>query len=1070
MSPRQSNLDRPSRLSELLQGGRSCSLADALQWIRELTLQVQKTHEGGRIHRAIVCDRVVVGEDLRAELLDPPETQRLGGQHDDAECCPPELAEADPVDVPRNAAEAARVLERCGRSMDPRRIDVYQLGALLCRLLTAEPVHAYLFSPVTKSKVPRQVRPLLDGMLGHDPAHRIQDCAQVLGVLREIAEEDLGAPASSPSDDTPPRGSTINVSADTPVCAQPAVPPSAASELPFARLGHFRIVGRIERGGMGDVYKGYDESLDRFVAIKVLPTELAQDEDFVRRFRSEAAAAANVADSNVVPVHFIGEDSGHHFFAMQYVDGESLAEHLRRQGALSVDRALEIAADCLAGLEAAHQKGTIHRDVKPGNVIVERKSGRAVLVDFGLAHLMGTSTRMTATGTIMGTVDYIAPEQARGQEIDGRADQYSLGVMLYELLSGRLPFAADSPTAMLFQHAYEPPFPLRRAAPDVPPAVVAIVDRMMAKAPADRYPSCAAVLEDIRAFRERRAVSAAAPSVEATATEIPPASDPLAGLPLPDVIARMVSDNRWQRVRDWAATMFRRHAPEIVKELRTTTQRVDGAVAEYERRRDRLARLHAEAQEIGANLLEQIDANREAVTQADARLHATQNADEKEAVLVEKRECEENLAALQTQHAEQLRNNEDLELELHKAEAALARLRSQRDLLKARLRSAEARQGRLSGRSRTKRRRWIAAAALTLGLLAAVSLWWRSLIGRPPTSLPSTTLPSTSRASTSLPSTPVEQAEKGEASGPAEKPAEPPAEPSPVIEAEANRSILTNSIGMKLVRVPAGKFMMGTSQAEMAALLADNNDSVFLKEGHQSDELPVHEVAISRPFYLGMYEVTQGEYVSVLGTDPSKFGPGSGGRGRYPVDGVTFDDACRFCRELTNLPAEKAAGRRYRLPTEAEWEYACRAGTTGAFNFHPVHTDHVLNRQGMNYAAPSAGASPGPETQKGTTIVGSYPSNGFGLYDMHGNVWEWCSDVYGPGDYRQSGSIDPAGPGEETGEHVIRGGAFDVPAVGCRSACRGHAKTTAEEVGAVGFRVVCELTEAADDPASAGDR
>ena len=210
---------------------------------------------------------------------------------------------------------------------------------------------------------------------------------------------------------------------------------------------------------MGDVYRAYDESLERQVAIKVLPPQFARDGDFVRRFHAEATAVAGLSHPNVVPIYFIGEEHGYHYFAMQYVEGESLAERLSREKRLPVDEALELIGQCLAGLQAAHQRGLIHRDVKPGNILLERHSGRAMLVDFGLVRRLNQSAAMTTTGVILGTVDYTAPEQARGLPVDGRTDIYAAGVLLYQLLCGQLPFTADTPTAMVFQHAYEKPSP-----------------------------------------------------------------------------------------------------------------------------------------------------------------------------------------------------------------------------------------------------------------------------------------------------------------------------------------------------------------------------------------------------------------------------------------------------------------------------------------------------------------------------------------------------------------------------------------------------------------------------------
>jgi hypothetical protein len=259
---------------------------------------------------------------------------------------------------------------------------------------------------------------------------------------------------------------------------------------------------------MGEVYRAEDETLHREVAVKVLPPDLARDEDFVRRFQAEAAAMGRLNHPNVVPVYFFGEESGLYYFVMPLVVGESLAERLHHGPRLSVAEVTELAGQCLEGLQAAHQAGLIHRDIKPGNILLERATGRAMLGDFGLVRRLGASTQLTAAGTVMGTADYLAPEQARGGEVDQRADLYAMGVVIYQMLSGQLPFVADSPTSMLFQHVFEKPPPMDRVAADVPAALAAIVARMMAKNAAERYENCAEVLADLEAFRTGRAVSA----------------------------------------------------------------------------------------------------------------------------------------------------------------------------------------------------------------------------------------------------------------------------------------------------------------------------------------------------------------------------------------------------------------------------------------------------------------------------------------------------------------------------------------------------------------------------------
>ncbi len=518
-------------LAQLLADNASWTLKERLELLRRIARDLQTLHCSGRIHRSVGIDDVTVDEAFRPTLPEPPASRHLGGEDSDPEFCPPELTGGTGVALPAEIDAAAKALEAAGYTIDPRRIDVYQLGTLMCQLVTGQPVLCYIYDATIKARAPAVARTMLERTLGVDSTDRFQTCEQLIEALDAalLQEEKKGTvsacrngpegavqkwgaspelhdarEADTSSHETPAHGSFIVLDGDTPPEGTNAADkPSGGDPLPFVRLGHYRIISQIGRGGMGDVYRGYDETLQRDVAIKVLPAQLARDADFVRRFRAEATAAASIAHPNVVPIYFIGEDAGHHFFVMQYVDGESLAERLGRQGRFPMDEALQLVDQCLAGLQAAHARGLIHRDIKPGNILLERESGRAMLVDFGLVRRLDDSDRMTATGVIMGTVDYISPEQARGRKVDARADIYSLGVLLYQLLAGRMPFTADSPTAMIFQHAYEKPFPLEQAA-DVPPTVVAIVTRMMAKDPDDRYADCAAVAADIQAFRSGR--------------------------------------------------------------------------------------------------------------------------------------------------------------------------------------------------------------------------------------------------------------------------------------------------------------------------------------------------------------------------------------------------------------------------------------------------------------------------------------------------------------------------------------------------------------------------------------
>ncbi len=264
---------------------------------------------------------------------------------------------------------------------------------------------------------------------------------------------------------------------------------------------------------------------------------------------------------------------------------------------------------------------------------------------------------------------------------------------------------------------------------------------------------------------------------------------------------------------------------------------------------------------------------------------------------------------------------------------------------------------------------------------------------------------------------------------------------SPVQAAESD--VITNSLGMQLVSIPAGAFEMG-SPADAPGILAD--------------ELPRHTVRITRPFRMGRYEVTQGEFAAVMQTNPSSFqrtrllksADESIDATWLPVDGITWYQAVDFCRKLSEAPAENEAGRFYRLPTEAEWEYACRAGTTSGFHFGGSLSSTQAN---FNGAYPFGDAEPGPFLNR-TQIVGSYAPNAFGLYDMHGNLFEWCADRFDRNYYHVSPAEDPPGP--ETGRYrVIRGGDWYSDARDCRSAFR-YSDVPEGTFYALGFRVVCE--------------
>ena len=255
-----------------------------------------------------------------------------------------------------------------------------------------------------------------------------------------------------------------------------------------SEIGGFRLESEIGRGGMGVVYLAAQSFPKRKVALKILSSDFARDPSFRARFIRESNAAAAIEHPNIVPVHAAGEDGGRLYLAMRYVEGTDLRSTLARDGALSPERAARICAQMADALEAAHERGLVHRDVKPGNILLDSRE-HAYLSDFGLIKPTQTGTEFTKTGQFMGSLEYVAPEQIRGDAIDGRADIYSLGCVLFECLTGRAPFHRENEVATLYAHLEEPAPNPKDARSDIPSSLAAVVERSMAKRPEDRFAS-----------------------------------------------------------------------------------------------------------------------------------------------------------------------------------------------------------------------------------------------------------------------------------------------------------------------------------------------------------------------------------------------------------------------------------------------------------------------------------------------------------------------------------------------------------------------------------------------------
>jgi serine/threonine protein kinase/Tol biopolymer transport system component len=306
-------------------------------------------------------------------------------------------------------------------------------------------------------------------------------------------------------------------------------------------IGAYRIERVIGRGGMGVVYVAQHLHLDRWAAVKVLAPELAEDPTFRERFVRESKLAATLEHPNVIPVYDAGESGPILYIAMRYVDGTDLRAVLQRDGALEVDRALSIMAQVAGALDAAHAEGLVHRDVKPGNVLIEplrRGTGEHVfLTDFGLTKRVNARTSMTRAGTFVGTLDYVAPEQIQGLDVGPRADVYSLGCVLFECLTGEVPFRKEAEVAVMFAHIQDPRPSVTERRAELPAAVDAVVARAMAPTPADRFDSCGELVEAAASALGREGAvgrESTAPRSQLPPVAIPPPPEPPPPPPPPE--------------------------------------------------------------------------------------------------------------------------------------------------------------------------------------------------------------------------------------------------------------------------------------------------------------------------------------------------------------------------------------------------------------------------------------------------------------------------------------------------------------------------------------------------------
>ncbi|MFN8417802.1 MAG: protein kinase [Anaerolineae bacterium] len=295
------------------------------------------------------------------------------------------------------------------------------------------------------------------------------------------------------------------------------------NDLSGATLGKYQVLERLGRGGMADVYRAYQPGMDRYVAIKVMHGHLSEDPGFIERFKREAQSVGTLRHPNIVQVIDFDSFGDEYYMVMEYVEGDSMKAMLTKRGALPVTEALTLMIKITDAVAYAHAAGMIHRDLKPANILLgKRNPNEPILTDFGIAKILGASN-LTGSGVAVGTPTYMSPEAGRGEKVDERADIYSLGIMLYEMVTGTLPYDADTPWAVILKHNNDPLPPPRSLAPDLPAGVERIILRALAKNPDDRYHTAAE-------FRDALRTALSTPDAEPAAATIataPPSSNTL---------------------------------------------------------------------------------------------------------------------------------------------------------------------------------------------------------------------------------------------------------------------------------------------------------------------------------------------------------------------------------------------------------------------------------------------------------------------------------------------------------------------------------------------------------------
>jgi len=891
-------------------------------------------------------------------------------------------------------------------------------------------------------------------------------------------------------------------------------------DMEIVDLSRYEVQETLGKGGMGEVLLATDTRLNRKVAIKRMLGDAARSQTAVKRFLTEAQSIAALNHFNIVQIHDYGRDKDGPFLIMEYGGGGSLLDKCR-EGAIPLEEAVELTCQLCDGLEMAHDAGIIHRDIKPANVLLTSR-GEPKLTDFGLARQDAGDTGQTMAGAVLGTLDFMPPEQRRDATLtDARSDLWSLAATLYQMVSGK------SPRVIKFT--------------DVPQSLHEVLGKALEDEKDDRYQTAREFKDALQATTRTASQPTQKPAAELGAGECPKChtrneanrkfcSECAAALRVSclkceteipiwdtvcgdcggkqaDLVASRLEELQSQRseaeqhrsayayesaleiaisIARSLASLASVEDERIAELVPWATEFLPSTTAEFERERESASAHFDEARTHRAafdypSAIHAVESVPEAMRTSEVsgylqQLERDRAESEKLIETISERVKRRNLKGLLEQVeravelrgdrtdlqklAGQLREREDKRrqqrdeacneatrlLGTGDAKGALSMiqsvssddLRSSDEPLRSQLEKIVAAEDELTALVKESK------ADGVLDPDEVVSMWQAtgSYLKLNPRHEKIAGVQQQLKAR--IQKAPAKYADFGELDDfwptqPSSVLCQLPASvlgqlPASVLS-QLPSSVLSqvikelpprkNSIGMAFKSLPGGTFTMGDANGD-------------------NDETP-HQVTLTQPFELGVYEVTQEQYKQVMGKNPSDHSNWDmcDGGPQHPVENVSWDDAVKFCRKLSERPEEKLAGYVYRLPTEAEWEYACRAGTTTKYSFGDSESELG------DYAWYDKNSGP-TSSQQTTYPVGQKKSNPWGLYDMHGNVWEWCQDWYG--DYPSGSVTDPRGV--KLGSiRVHRGGSFGLKSDYCRSAIR-YWITDDDGDRTLGFRVL----------------